>query len=343
MIEKSKRAIADAYGELLDAEIEAILASAPKEQHIFSDGFEKKMNALINNAGSDEDGCKTEESVTVKRRKVRKLWLIAAAILALAAAACAVPEVRKSIAGFFIRTFSDHVEYSDPDITKTSIEEEYELNPIPEGFSVTYYSNIGTDMIIKYMDADETLISLLQSANKSGVEAVDSERGDFTYHTVRGIEVRLYSGDDGSVAVWIENGYYFSMVYTKPMDKELLEHMMSLVKPMRYYSLSTMPEGYSLFSADKKETSYSLVYGNREGNKITLEQSMNEADIAAAQPEQGAVSEHEIGGKAVRIHLVEGESASASWTEDGYYIRLSFDSSIDLETFKQWIASVKLR
>lgn len=229
-MENRKVAIADAYGEMLDAEIDAILASAPKEQHIFSDGFEKKMNALINNAGSDEDGCKTEESVPVKRRKVRKLWLIAAAILALAAAACAVPEVRKSIAGFFIKTFSDHVEYSNPDITKTSIEEEYELNPIPEGFSVAYYNNIGSDMIVQYMDADETMIELLQSANKNGVETVDSERGDFTYHTVRGIEVRLYSGDAGSVAVWIENGYYFSLLYTKPMDQELLEHIMSLVK-----------------------------------------------------------------------------------------------------------------
>lgn len=229
-MENRKVAIADAYGEMLDAEIDAILASAPKEQHIFSDGFEKKMNALINNAGSDDDGCKTEESVPVKRRKVRKLWLIAAAILALAAAACAVPEVRKSIAGFFIRTFSDHVEYSDPDITKTSIEKEYELNPIPEGFSVTYYSNIGTDMIIKYMDTDEALIRLLQSANPNGVEMIDAERGDFTYHTVDGKEVRLYSGDDGSVAVWIDNGYYFSLFYTEPMDQELLEHMMSLVK-----------------------------------------------------------------------------------------------------------------
>ena len=339
MIEKSKRAIADAYGEMLDAEIEAILASAPKEQHIFSDGFEKKMNALINNAGSDEDGHKTEESVPVKRRKVRKLWLIAAAILALAAAACAVPEVRKSIAGFFIKTFSDHVEYSDPDITKTSIEEEYELNPIPEGFSVTYYSNIGTDMIIKYMDTDEALIRLLQSANPNGVEMIDAERGDFTYHTVDGKEVRLYSGDDGSVAVWIDNGYYFSLFYTEPKDQELLEHMMSLVKP-RQFGIEPLPSGFSKTEEKSGETNIRICYEDSAGNLIVL---YKYADSIGPQvvDNKGEFIDREIAGRKVSICSAPDYS-EAAWIEDGYYFVLSCVYSIELSEFEELIASVKV-
>jgi len=230
MIKKSKRAIADAYGELLDAEIEAILASAPKEQHIFSDGFEKKMNALINNAGSDEDGCKTEESVPVKRRKVRKLWLIAAAILALAAAACAVPEVRKSIAGFFIKVFGDHVEYSQPEITKTKIEEEYGLTPIPEGFTLDGIDKSDTNLATVYADNDKNYIFLEQCASKTVTVFVDAEHGDFAEYDIEGRIVRIKVTEEYADASWIQDGYLFNLGYGAPVDLDTFKEWIASVK-----------------------------------------------------------------------------------------------------------------
>ncbi len=339
MIEKSKRAIADAYGELLDAEIEAILASAPKEQHIFSDGFEKKMNALINNAGSDEGGHKTEESVTVKRRKVRKLWLIAAVILALAAAACAVPEVRKSIAGFFIKTFSDHVEYSDPDITKTSIEEEYELNPIPEGFSVVYHSNIGNFVTVSYQKSDETTIELSQSADKNTNPSIDSERGEFFDHVVDGKNVRLYSGHAGSVAAWIENGYYFTLYYSESMDSEMLEYLLSLVKP-RQFGIEPLPSGFSKTEEKSGETNIRICYEDSAGNLIVL---YKYADSIGPQvvDNKGEFIDREIAGRKVSLCSAPDYS-EAAWTENGYYFVLSCVYSIELSEFEELIASVKV-
>lgn len=228
-MENRKVAIADAYGEMLDAEIDAILASAPKEQHIFSDGFEKKMNALINNAGSDEDGCKTEESVPVKRRKVRKLWLIAAAILALAAAACAVPEVRKSIAGFFIKVFGDHVEYSQPEITKTTIEEKYELSPIPYGFEKTEEKETAENYRVSYADADENMIILYQYAGGIGPQVVDN-KGEFSDREIGEKKVSIYNADDYSEAAWIADGYYFVLTCVYHIELQEFESLIAAVK-----------------------------------------------------------------------------------------------------------------
>ncbi|MBR4636764.1 MAG: DUF4367 domain-containing protein [Clostridia bacterium] len=209
MMENNKQIIADAYGKAMDAEYDAILAEDETEPHQFSERFEEKMNDLINGDASEKKGA--------SRRRLRPIWLIAAAVLLLAATACAVPSIRKSIAGFFVKMFGDHVEYTDPDITKDRIEEEYELVPIPEGFELNTESGSKT-RTLRYEDDKGRYIILIQTVDTEIQLSVDNEEGEFSEQTIANKSCRMYISDDGSQASWIENGYFFSMTCSAGVD-----------------------------------------------------------------------------------------------------------------------------
>ncbi len=213
---KNAEKLADMYGEFLDIEINEIIAESEKDPHRFSERFESRMNEMIY---SGEAARKNRKSTGAKRSRI--IWIIAAAILVLAATACAVPSIRESIAGFFVRIFSDHVEYSDPDITKNSIEEEYGLVPIPEGFEEDRILRTDTNIHTTYQDEDGNTIILEQSANSRSQIDVDSEVGSFDEHTIEdGTVVRLYISDASMQASWVKDGYFFSITYLSPLDTD---------------------------------------------------------------------------------------------------------------------------
>lgn len=191
------------------------------EPHEFSEGFEKRMEELING------GAKKNKARSKRLR--RALIVAAAAIALLTAAACAVPQIRQSIAGFFVKVFDDHVEYIEPIITKDSIEDVYGLVPIPDGFEegecVVYDFVCST----KFLGAEGRFITLMQSAKNGHIIAIDSEHGTFSEVTVNGIAVRIFLSPAGAVASWIQDGYYFSLSYSAPVEQELLEQWIASV------------------------------------------------------------------------------------------------------------------
>ena len=200
---------------LIDADIEA----AEKEPVVPSKRFEKKMLALVRTG-------KKNTSARIKRIVV----IAAAALIALALAACAVPKVRGSIAGFFIKVFGDHAEYVDPAVTKERIEEEYGLVPIPEGFEIVETNNNGCCSITTYVDKNETVIQLVQAAKGFSGESVDNEHGDFIEYNLGEAVVRIMHSDLGAQASWVHDGYYFSLTYTNPIELEDFETLIGSVQ-----------------------------------------------------------------------------------------------------------------
>ena len=122
----AKKELADAIGETIDAEFSAAAAAVEASPPVLSTRFEKRMEKLIQTADSGRSVSKG-----VKARRI--VLIAAAAIIILAAIACAIPVIRENLLGFIIKDFGDHVEYSEPVTTKERIEEEYGLSPIPGG------------------------------------------------------------------------------------------------------------------------------------------------------------------------------------------------------------------
>ena len=210
--------LAEYCGSLIDADIEAALAAAEKEPIVPSKRFEKRMAALI---GTD----KKASSARIKRIVI----IAAAALLVLALAACAVPKVRESVAGFFVKVFGDHVEYTEPDITKERIEEEYGLVPIPEGFELSKVESNDSGMVTLYSDKNNTHIVLIQGTKNSVAQSIDNELGEIYEYRVGDTTVLVRYGEQNAQASWIRDGYYFSLIYDFPVEITVFEQWIASV------------------------------------------------------------------------------------------------------------------
>ena len=204
----------------IDEEFESILAGT-EEEHEFSPEFEAKMNELFSDARAKE---------MPKVRPKRWLLIAIAAVLLLAATACAVPQVRESIAGFFVKVFGDHVEYTDPAVTKERIEEEYGLLPIPEGFAVESVVDGAVTRITTYRNVNEDEIVLIQSVDPAQINSIDNEYGTSEEIDISGDIIRIYSSDYFAQASWVKEGYYFSLTYNAPISSESFVNLICSVK-----------------------------------------------------------------------------------------------------------------
>ena len=223
MMEDNRKELIGAFEKAFDAEIEEFIAAAEKEPHEFSREFENKMEELIRTGKPNNR--------TVSRKRVRRIVLIAvAAVLALALAACAIPEVREFIAGFFVQHKDDHADYIAPEVTKETIEEEYGFVPIPDGFELI--SENKNDYLLEalYADADGNIIMFYQSVHTVNDESVDDEHGEFYEREIGGKTELIHHSEYGSVASWMDNGYYFSLGYGSDIDLNVFEEWISLIK-----------------------------------------------------------------------------------------------------------------
>lgn len=208
----TKNELLDMLGKSISADLAAEGTPTPQKEPVFSEDFEQSMNEFFAKGSSAK-----------KKNKVRpKRWLIIAiaAVVALAATACAVPEIRESIAGFFVKVFGDHVEYTDPEITKESIEEEYGLSPLPNGFQIVTTSRTDSSLTLILSNENEETIMMTQYAGKESSSSADNEHGDYIEIQLGDRNVRVYEGEDGLFAAWVKDGYYFTLAYTPHIDIE---------------------------------------------------------------------------------------------------------------------------
>ena len=96
--------------------------------HVFSARFEKKMEKLIAKEAA--------HPWSSRHPAAKPLIAAAVVILLLFALSISVGAVRDPIVHFFLRHFKDHAEVVFETPQKTTIEQEYELTLIPEGFQL---------------------------------------------------------------------------------------------------------------------------------------------------------------------------------------------------------------
>lgn len=218
-----KTVISEYYGELIEAEMTAAAEAAEREPIRPSKRFEKRMSKLL--------GTEAAESKTRSGKCGKRILIFAiAALIALAAAACSAPKVRESIAGFFVKVFGDHVEYSEPAISKESIEEEYGLIPVPKGFEVESTEKLDGYYSIAYRNSSQIVILFIQSAKGFEGESLDIERCEILNRSIGEKNVRILLSDNYAQASWIFDGYYFSLTYAAPIDIVSFEALIDSVQ-----------------------------------------------------------------------------------------------------------------
>ena len=199
-----------ALGEVFESELNEFLAGIALDQpHTFSDKFNKKMSKLIKR--------REKSYYTLISTAVRRVACIILIIVMLSASSLTVKAVRDAVYDFIMRIFGDHTEVIvENDISNDypkTIEDEYYISELPEGFEMTnefkledkyfaYYTNNQKFIMFNQYTMDRYKI-YYDNGHYEFDKYIDNDKIEYLV---------LYIGvDDSYLYVWNNSSYVFEI------------------------------------------------------------------------------------------------------------------------------------
>ena len=199
-----------ALGEVFESELNEFLAGVDLDQpHTFSDKFNRKMDKLIKR--------REKSYYTLISTAGRRVACIILILVMLSASSLTVKAVRDAVYDFIMRIFGDHTEVIvENDISNDypkTIEDEYYISELPEGFELTeenkskykyfaLYSN-GQNYIMFYQYTMGYYNNNYNNERSDFEKSIDSESVDYIFHYA--------IVDDSYTIIWKNNLYVFEI------------------------------------------------------------------------------------------------------------------------------------
>ena len=215
------QAIEDVFNERFEQEMQEFKSTPP---HVFSEKHNKKMAKLI----------KRQRKPYFKLicTTGRRVACIIVAIVAIAASTLSVKAVREAFFNFITKIFSDHTVVTVDSGTDAgypeTIEEEYYISDLPEGFERVDYSKIDTSVVSFYFNNDDYIV-FSQYTKEYYKTNYDNEQAS--------IEKEFYSSNQSyliiesevdTVCIW-DNGSYILSIRSN-LDKDIIIKMCKSTK-----------------------------------------------------------------------------------------------------------------
>ncbi len=188
-------------------------------EHEFSAGFEKKMKKLIHRREKPY----FQFICTAGRRAA----CVAGALVVISASAFSVKAVRESVYDFIENNFSDHqvVTVKDDEESPTTIENEYQITKLPEGFKQTehYTSDVGIYSVYSSQD-DNKFIVFEQFTKQTYNVSFDNEHTTVENITDDNGQIyRVYDHGNGECTFVWDNGKYIMQISGNLNKDEMLD------------------------------------------------------------------------------------------------------------------------
>ena len=138
-----------ALDEVVDARLDDYVETLEVDKRYeFSEKYNKKINKLIKH--------REKPYFTLICTTGRRVACCVAALLILSFSSLSVKAVREAVCDFFMNIFSDHTEIiADSEIENSyphSIDEEYHISSLPNGFKQVDYDKMENSIIITYFN-----------------------------------------------------------------------------------------------------------------------------------------------------------------------------------------------
>lgn len=218
----SREDVKRAFREAASVEFRSIPTDDSEIDFEFSKEFERKMDKLI----------KKERTLHSRflNGTAKRIAVIAAALIILFAATFSISAARIPIIEFFVKVYDTFTEYFFEGNKNETIEKEYEITSLPEGFVLEDSFSDEQTVINKYRNSDNDFISFSQSVDPNLSFQIDDEHSKDTTVNISGNQVYLYSLDDSICAVWIESGYAFKIVCYGNFEESAVLDLIESVK-----------------------------------------------------------------------------------------------------------------
>ena len=208
------QAIQEVFNERFDDEMKELESEEP---HIFSEKHNKKMAKLIKD--------QKKPYFTLICTAGRRAACIVAAILILSASALSVKAIREAVFDFIMRIFSDHTVVTTESGTDAgypeTIEEEYYISELPEGFEQTQYGLSSTALSIYYSDYYGNYI-LYEQKVKTLYKSYYDDRLNESKVIYSNQEYLIIESDKNTTYIW-DNGHYIFEISSNIDKKSILK------------------------------------------------------------------------------------------------------------------------
>ncbi|MGI6166691.1 MAG: DUF4367 domain-containing protein [Eubacteriales bacterium] len=199
--------------------------NVPEENMVewtFSSQFEKKMSKLIR-----KEKCFAWKYVNTAKKR---LVVAAVIIAALCAAACGITPIRTKVVNFFRRVYETSINVTFVGDKVDSIEYKYTFSYVPEGFrKVCEYSDI-TRYYVEWKDNNDNRIQYTQSAISEADIYIDKENIKHHVIVINGKIINVYTSGNVTVAEWVENQYFFTILITGDCPTSVLKKIIGSLK-----------------------------------------------------------------------------------------------------------------
>lgn len=203
----------------------AHVPSAEEIDHVFSESFYRRMDALI-----EEERRGSWRLMSRQRRRT----LVVAAILAvsLLLVAC-TPPLRNAVSDFIVSIYEQFADYGATTKGREEIETIYALNPVPEGFIFVSQTTRGSHSVrTTYQDSQGTLLIFAQTAFTTFEGTTDNEQGEVLTIVEKDLSVLVYSTETLTTASWIYDSYYMKLSYYGKLNNTEIESLIMAISPI---------------------------------------------------------------------------------------------------------------
>ena len=177
------------------------------KQYKFSEKYNKKINKLIK--------YREKPYFNLICTAGRRVACCVAAVLILSLSSLSVKAVRDAVRDFFMNIFSDHTEITvNSEIENSypiSIEEEYHISSLPNGFEQVDYDKMENSIIITYFK-DDDYIFFEQYTKDAYISNYDNEQSTFeSYVDENGQKYLVHNTDHDHTFIWNNGEYIFEI------------------------------------------------------------------------------------------------------------------------------------
>lgn len=188
-----------------------------REPHAFSKKHEKKMTKLIKR--------QRKPYFNLISSAGRRAACIIVAIVVFSASALSVKAVREAVFKFITNVFSDHnvvnVESDSDSGYPETIQEEYYIFDLPEGFAQSQVDKTDNSLSIVYSYGESRII--FEQHTLSGFKLnIDNEHNNFEEYTdTDGIVYKIATSKDNTIIIWSNDDYAFMITSNLNKDEVL--------------------------------------------------------------------------------------------------------------------------
>ncbi len=216
----SQEEFKEALRIVASSEFADIPANPP--EHTFSPRFEKKMRRLLDSVN---------KKGKAPMRALHKAAITAAvSFIIITTSVTQIKAVREPFVELIKTIYTTFVDINFVGNGPGFIVYEYQLNYVPEEFTLSDKQSAPHSIYYKYEDTADDTIIFIQKAVKNDQTSIDNEQGELKTIQVSDLEVLIYESDFCIEARWIQDAYHMKLTCIGDFDEAMVIDMIESVE-----------------------------------------------------------------------------------------------------------------